>query len=496
MKRFLLVSVIAILSVFALAAQSTGETFYVSRTGDNSDGKTFATAWNELSRIDWSVVSSGDTILVDGGTAACPKWGDEAPGCGSVYNTALSFGKDGVTVRGVGGTVILDGNQTVFTYCAENVGMASPVRSSAPGASVLETAVSFNGRSNASLENFHIRNAKTYGINFGGGDNNRVSNVRVHHINNPADTTNNSVGITSGYTADNLLVENSEIWRNGQDAIRVTADNFTLKDSYIHDHYCNHPDGIQSFVPTSNDGVGTGEQVITNLVVTGNVFERVGLQSIFLGENANHQSWVNGALIQNNLFLSSFYGLKTKHSRSTNIVFDHNTVITSREFAIEWCCGGATAPMTISNNIFYQTRNPSGTGFYLPTVGGNTAFTGNCVFQSGRRSGNFSESGTVTLDPLFTSLSTGNYALRAGSPCAGRGASITSRASLLSVVTSTPEPTFTVTPTETSTETSTPTSTATETPTNTPTVTATPTEYALDCRITFRQGIPIGIECP
>jgi hypothetical protein len=42
--------------------------FFVSRTGDNSDGKTWATAWNELDQIDWSAVAPGDHIAIDAGT--------------------------------------------------------------------------------------------------------------------------------------------------------------------------------------------------------------------------------------------------------------------------------------------------------------------------------------------------------------------------------------------------------------------------------------------
>jgi hypothetical protein len=41
--------------------------WFVSRTGDNSDGRSWATAWNELNQITWPLVQPGHTIALDGG---------------------------------------------------------------------------------------------------------------------------------------------------------------------------------------------------------------------------------------------------------------------------------------------------------------------------------------------------------------------------------------------------------------------------------------------
>ena len=58
------------LSNTALPA-AAGTTFYVSRTGSNGDGRSWATAWNELDQIKGGVIQPGDTILIDGGSVAC-----------------------------------------------------------------------------------------------------------------------------------------------------------------------------------------------------------------------------------------------------------------------------------------------------------------------------------------------------------------------------------------------------------------------------------------
>jgi hypothetical protein len=46
----------------------SGDAWYVSTSGSGADGKTWATAWNELDRIDWNVIEPGDRIEIGGGT--------------------------------------------------------------------------------------------------------------------------------------------------------------------------------------------------------------------------------------------------------------------------------------------------------------------------------------------------------------------------------------------------------------------------------------------
>src|SRR6266700_6872250 len=55
--------------------------YYISKNGNNGDGLSWATAWNELDKINWSVIEPGDTILIDGGSLQM------------VYTTTLKIGK-------------------------------------------------------------------------------------------------------------------------------------------------------------------------------------------------------------------------------------------------------------------------------------------------------------------------------------------------------------------------------------------------------------------
>ena len=426
---------------------SAARTFYVSRSGSNADGLSWGTAWNELSRINWAVVQPGDTLLIDGGLTACPALG---PGynCGMTYNTTLTIGKSGtssapITVRlasegGRNGAAIIDGGITDWTSCAEYTAEPTPP-STGNGTAVRETGIAVGNMQWVVIDGtkwggIEVRNHKRYGLSLGGSQHVTARYLKLHHNTDPADTTNSSVGITQGWQSQYNTVSRVEIFRNGQDAVRGAGDYFTLEESYLHDTYCNHPDGIQSFVPTSNGDVPDNEGEVRGLTVRRNVFDKIGMQNIFLGENATHNSWNVDVTIHDNLFLNSDYVIKSKHGSSRNWNVYNNTVVNAQEFAVEWCCAspGAQAPMVVRDNIFMNVKNGN-TAFYMPTGGGTTTFAGNCLYQTGARNGNITESGTVTGDPRFVNSSLGNFALATGSACAGKGSSITSVSALVAL---------------------------------------------------------------
>ena len=122
---FCVVSLVLGLFLFQpVKSASAARTFYVSRTGNNGNGLSWGTAWNEMSQIDWDAVGPGDTILLDGGAVACPALG---PGynCGMVYNSTLKISRSGassapIVIRlafepGRNGTVIIEGGITAWS---------------------------------------------------------------------------------------------------------------------------------------------------------------------------------------------------------------------------------------------------------------------------------------------------------------------------------------------------------------------------------------------
>lgn len=73
----LLVSVLALGSLTSSSAFATSDfgpkTYYVSKNGNNTDGRTWATAWNEMDQIKWSQINTtnnyygADRLVIDGG---------------------------------------------------------------------------------------------------------------------------------------------------------------------------------------------------------------------------------------------------------------------------------------------------------------------------------------------------------------------------------------------------------------------------------------------
>jgi hypothetical protein len=429
----------------SIRAAEAARTFYVSPSGNNGDGLSWARAWRDLDDINWNAVQPGDTILLDGGPTACPTLG---PGynCGIVYASTLTIGKSGtsaapITIRlataaGRNGTAIIDGGLTEWSRCAEYAPEPTPPSIGGPIRSQgidLESAqwIVIDGTKWGGIE---VRNHTRYGLNFGNSQHVIARYLKLHHNTDPTDTTNGSVGATQGYLSQYNTLARSEIFRNGQDAVRGAGDYFTLEESYLHDHYCNHPDGLQAFVPTGSSDVPDNAGEVRGLVVRRNVFERIGLQAVFLGENgaAGHNSWAVDVTVENNLFLSNPYMVKSKNARSNNWLVRHNTMFGSNDLAVEWCCAspGAVSPMVIADNIIANVGE-SATAFVLTTEGGATTFANNCLHRTGRRSGNINETGTVQADPGFVDPGGANLALAPGSACAGRGANITSVQDLL-----------------------------------------------------------------
>lgn len=430
------------------AHAQTSESFYVSKNGDGSTGRTWSQAWRELADINWGLVGPGDTVFIDGGSVSCPTLG---PGynCGMVYNSTLSIDKDGtstspITIRlssepGRNGTVIIDGGINQWAGCPEYPSEPAPP-ATGNGQGERAAGIKLNNSSWIILDGtkwggIEVRNHNTYGIDFDNSQNSIVTYTKVHHNTHETDTSNNAVGVTQDHLSRNNTLSKSEIFKNGQDATRGAGDSFTMEENYIHDHYCNHPDGFQAFIQNGNAGMEGVSGLIDNLVIRRNVFERVGLQPIFMGENNIHDSWVENAVIENNLLIDGHDMIKTKNGKTRNVTIRNNTLYHSTGWAIEWCCAnpGAIAPMTVTNNVFYNTPDGSDpnrqSSFYFG--GMSTTFSNNCLVNP--RGSIPSGTGNVTTsNPQFVNPSSGNYALSSSSVCAGKGSNLTSLSQLVS----------------------------------------------------------------
>jgi hypothetical protein len=92
------------IAMFFSAAKAQAATFYVSPSGNNTDGTSWQTAWSELDQIKWKNLHSKDQIQIDGGTSSI------------TYSTTLTVPASAPFVNimqssqgGHAGTVIIDG---------------------------------------------------------------------------------------------------------------------------------------------------------------------------------------------------------------------------------------------------------------------------------------------------------------------------------------------------------------------------------------------------
>jgi len=66
-RRFGAVLTVAFLIILTTGSKAVASPYFVSPRGNNTDGRSWQTAWTGLAKIKWSVIGAGDTIYIDGG---------------------------------------------------------------------------------------------------------------------------------------------------------------------------------------------------------------------------------------------------------------------------------------------------------------------------------------------------------------------------------------------------------------------------------------------
>ena len=106
---------------------STGlKAYYVSSAGNNTDGKSWNTAWKGLDQVNWSTIQPGDTIYISGGTTSATYSGGikiSKSGTASGYIT-IDTGANSPSPAGNNGTVIIEGGD----YCIRTTGSYLTIR--------------------------------------------------------------------------------------------------------------------------------------------------------------------------------------------------------------------------------------------------------------------------------------------------------------------------------------------------------------------------------
>lgn len=419
---------------------ANGKTFYVSKNGNNTDGRSWSTAWNELDAINWSVIQPGDTILLDGGSDKM------------VYTTTLAVGESGspnapITIRRAteagrnGKVVIFGGRSTPLPYC----GQSSYINQTT---GVVQMGIEFGAFAwiivdGMSWDGISVYGHNTAGVDFSSrSDHDALRNMEIYdngHAYQRSDGTwqPNTRGDGVSLFGSNLLFEQMDIHDNGDDALEGgDIHNITIIHSWLHEtredptqqglpfDQCVHQDGIQVW----------GGGVQSGVLIEDSIFGPGLKEGTIIGQTPNGgNEWavVNNVTIRNTLFLNKVINVMGySYLKEHNWMLDHVTIVSPGNAIAIWVEGTGHV---VTNSIFY------GGQIFLPD--GLDASSGNCQWKT-----NHDTTAIVGMiaDPEFVTdasafgdstplalIASGNFSLQQGSPCAGKGSSITSVAQLI-----------------------------------------------------------------
>lgn len=351
------------LSLIIPVSVSAASTYYVSKSGNNEDGQSWQSAWNELNQINWNIIQQGDTIVLDGGTTACSYpvkitniANTPSPNnCGMLYSSTLNIAKSGtssnpITIKvstdtGHNGTVRIFGGRTYpvpYLHQTDHPGNPSGTRSY--GISVDQNTSNNNGW--VTIDGSHWAGIMVYGHSSVGvtfEQTNCGSNLPTGvTIRNLEIFDNGSRGIRPAGT--DILFDNVMVHDNGQDSFQVDSitTNMTIRRSWLfnsrpnpqspecpfnqadQDTGSSHSDGVQIY---AGNGAHTGFKVEDSIIGPGH------MHTFMLGDyNASNScigtTTVPGFTVKNSLLISDhcWASEDTVHTKSNDSVVQNNYV--------------------------------------------------------------------------------------------------------------------------------------------------------------------------
>lgn len=405
-----------VLAAQSSASAASGAVFYVSPSGNDSDGTSWANAWTNTSAINWSEIPSGATIVIDGGSSRCAvspyDFAGTSPNpgvtCGQRYS-AFSVRQNDVTIvrstdAGRDGSVVIDGGRnTPLPYCGQ------PTYSAATGAPYGinlhdHYGVTIDGISRSGII---VRGAQN-GIRMGPGGNDTLRNLELFDNGYP---TSHSFGYSSD--GNNILMSGKDnvydrllVHDGGQDEFHSDPNAYSEAGSQVtntwmgamrehplyrgepfndlqasgHDPGCAHADGIQIFAP------GT---TMSGLMVDHDVFGPGVNQGLYPSDDGTGTTF-NDVFVKNTLFLDA-----ASHNIMTDNPVKGWRLIHDAIFATQ---GGFEIPSDGSNRITDTIKF----GGYVYTPGGSWTTSGSDWYLGDPLPGT-----AYNVNPNFASITTG-----------------------------------------------------------------------------------------
>jgi hypothetical protein len=461
------ITFVAIFFFFATVIQANAATFYVSKSGNNQNGQSWGSAWNELNQINWSAVNPGDTIFLDGGASSMTYTTTLAPSKSGTSGNPITIRLSSEAERN-GRAIIHGGRQAPLPECGQrtynpyaNESQVNQLREGIKFENVSYVVV--DGGKWEGIEITRNENGVRY---YDNTSHTTLRNLRIHDNGSVFQDNDGSVSDLWYSSSPGIRVEGTHhtferlhIHDNGQDNIQSGGGlqqltHLTIKESWLHNqrvhsgidngpsgdsgdelgapqkgpsyngfdesfNWCTHSDAVQVF--------DSGSSNASNFLFENTIFGPGHTNTLILGDTSGGGATITDLTMRNVLIVkgadNNING-KDGPSNHRNWNLQNITVY---------------SPNTKSNGIrlFGNNHHISNTIFQ----GANAFFesnlatdTGNCVYDMSGDS-----FGSINDEPLFTSVSSDpfsldDYSLRAGSPCAGKGSSLTSVSQLLSIV--------------------------------------------------------------
>jgi hypothetical protein len=373
LRKFCLV----LLAFTSISLAQTGSTFYVSKTGKDTNSGSFTAPWLTIQHAA-STATAGATVFVEAG----------------VYNESVNF-----PASGTASDPITFANYPGQTAIIDGTGL---------GVTGTQGLINIVNQSYITLNGFEIRNYTTGSASktpagiwvTGSGTGAQLLNNIVHNITTTAEKSGNAFGIavygTSSTPITNITISGNQLYslKTGQSESMNVDGNvtyFTISNNIVHD---NDNIGIDAI---GFEGVGpTGSDQAKYGLVSGNtVYNISGIHNP--GEGNSYDA--------NGLYCDG----------CADVIFERNTIYNC-DIAMEAASehkGHSSSYVTIRNNVFYNSNTVGVTiGGYSNTVGAsdhvvvvnNTLYNNNVKnqgaefqiqYHSGSSSGNIFENNIV-----------------------------------------------------------------------------------------------------
>ncbi len=330
-KKILLALVL--LAPLPLLAQA-GSTFYVSKSGSNSNSGSFTAPWLTIQHAA-STVTAGATVYVETG----------------VYNESVNFPASGTSTNPI----------TFASY----TGQTATIDGTGLSVTGTQGLINIISQSYITLNGFEIRNYTTSTASktpagiwiTGSGSGVQLLNNLVHNITTTSEKSGNAFGIavygTSSTPITNITISGNQVYdlKTGQSETMTVDGNvtyFTISNNIVHD----------------NDNIGIDAIGFEGVGPTGSDQAKYGLVS---GNTVYNISGIHNAGEGNSYDADGLYCDGCEY-----VIFERNTIYNC-DIAMEAASehkSHSSSYVTIRNNVFYDSNAVGVTiGGYSNTVG-------------------------------------------------------------------------------------------------------------------------------